>query len=91
MEVNKLPSPFAVAKVSRKGNDPSILVFSAVKCTIFFYTIYMLEEFFFVCCIQDDKSVIHKSLPETWGMWCCFKGFCFKMLHINVCHYGAEW
>ena len=32
MEVGKLPSPLTVTKVSRKGNDPSALVFSAVNC-----------------------------------------------------------
>ena len=32
MDVDKLPSPFDVTKVSRKGNDPSALVFSAVNC-----------------------------------------------------------
>ena len=32
MEVEKFPSPFDVTKVSRKGNDPSALVSSAVNC-----------------------------------------------------------
>ena len=88
MEVDKLPSSFTVTKVPRKGNDPSSLVFSAVNWIFFFYTIYMLEELFFVCCLQ---SVIHKSLPEAWGVWCCLKGLGFKMLHIYISHYGAEW
>ena len=35
MEVDKLPSSQTVTRVSKKGNDPSALVFSAVNCIFF--------------------------------------------------------
>ena len=90
IEVDKLPSLLASTRVSKRVLIHHLCVFNC-KLYFFFYGIYMLEEFFFVLCFQNDKSVIHKPFPMTWGMWSCFKSFCFKVLHIYISHNGAEW
>ena len=91
MEVDKLPSSFTVTRVSRKGRNPSALVFSAVNW-IFSSKLFKCWKNSSLCAVfLDDKSVIHIPLPKAWGVWCCFKGPGFKVLHIYVCHNGAEW
>ena len=39
----------------------------------------MLKELIFVLIFYNDKSVIYKSLPQTWGVWSCFQGFFLKL------------
>ena len=91
MEVDKLPSSFTVTRVSRKGRDPFSFGVLSCELDLLLNAIQVLEELIFVCCFLDNKSVIHIPFPDAWGVWCCFKGPGFKVLHVYVCHNGAEW
>ena len=67
--VSILPSLEGVTRVSRKGIDPSILVFSAVNWMPLFYGIYVVEEFFFVGCFYDNQRCHQQIFPTDLGVY----------------------
>ena len=88
--VNRLPSLCGVTTVSKKGIALSALMFSAVNFMFSSIELMCWKKLFFALCFYDNKSVIHKSFPQTWEVWCCLQDFCFKIFHENVGHYGAK-
>ena len=66
MEVDKLPSSFAVTRVSRKGKDPSALVFSAVNW-IFFSIPFMCWKNSSLCVVSRMTKVSSTNLFQRLG------------------------
>ena len=65
--MDRLPSTSGFTMVSKKGMEPSSLLSSTVNFMAGVNTIDVLEEVIFVNFLVDDKSVIHKPVPELGG------------------------
>ena len=77
IEVDRLTSLFAVIKVSRKGIDPSALVFSTVNC-IFSSMAFMCWRNSSLCSVSKMTKVSSTNLLQ-WLVGCgCFQGLLFQ-------------
>ena len=66
----------------QKGHGP---IFSAIfhsELDLLIYGVDMADETFFLGFLDDDKSVINKSSPQTRGCWWCVDSFFLKCLHV---------
>ena len=86
--VVRLASVWGMTRVSRKGIEPSTLVFWAVNCIPSSMELLWLRIFLYVLTWWLQKCHPHIFSTDL-RLWWCAEGFDFKFFHVLVGHNGA--
>ena len=89
--VDRLPSLWDVTKVSKKGIAPSALVVSAVNLIFSSIELMWWKNSYLYCAPKMTKVSSTNLFHRLGGCGAVSRTFCFRFLHKDVGHYGAEW
>ena len=87
---NGVLSALGFTMVSRNGVTPSCLLFSTVNLMGGVHTADIFQKVLFMFFLFDNKGGIHVSQPKPGGSGSSH-GCPFKVFHVQVSHYGADW